>query len=81
MTLILASASPRRRELLRAAGMTFKVKATNIPEPSEALPSIGAEISSEQALKNYAKPTLNSDSREPAWFWQIHSDIWGPRRS
>ena len=32
MTLILASASPRRRELLRAAGIGFEVEATNIPE-------------------------------------------------
>jgi septum formation protein len=32
MTLILASASPRRRELLRAAGIAFEVQATDIPE-------------------------------------------------
>jgi septum formation protein len=32
MSLVLASASPRRRELLRAAGITFEVQATDIPE-------------------------------------------------
>jgi septum formation protein len=32
MSLILASASPRRRELLRAAGIAFEVQATDIPE-------------------------------------------------
>lgn len=32
MTLILASASPRRRELLRAAGIPFTAQATDIPE-------------------------------------------------
>jgi septum formation protein len=32
MNLILASASPRRRELLRAAGIAFEVEATDIPE-------------------------------------------------
>jgi predicted house-cleaning NTP pyrophosphatase (Maf/HAM1 superfamily) len=39
MALILASASPRRRELLRAAGMTLEVKATNIPEIPRAYPT------------------------------------------
>jgi len=32
MTLILASASPRRRELLSAAGIAFEVQPTDIPE-------------------------------------------------
>ena len=32
MTLLLASASPRRRELLRAAGIAFDVQPTDIPE-------------------------------------------------
>jgi septum formation protein len=35
MKLILASASPRRRELLRAAGIAFEVEATDIPEVPE----------------------------------------------
>lgn len=36
MTLILASASPRRRELLHAAGIPFTIQATDIPEvPAE----------------------------------------------
>lgn len=39
MKLILASASPRRRELLRAAGIAFEVQATDIPEvPNEGEP-------------------------------------------
>jgi septum formation protein len=32
MPLVLASASPRRQELLRAAGITFTVKPANVPE-------------------------------------------------
>jgi nucleoside triphosphate pyrophosphatase len=32
MSLVLASASPRRRELLQAAGIRFEVQATDIPE-------------------------------------------------
>jgi septum formation protein len=32
MSLILASASPRRRELLRAAGIAFEARATDVPE-------------------------------------------------
>ena len=35
--LVLASASPRRQDLLRAAGIVFEVQATNIPE--DALPN------------------------------------------
>ena len=32
-SLVLASASPRRRELLRALGVPFEVRAANLPEP------------------------------------------------
>jgi septum formation protein len=32
MSLVLASASPRRQELLRAAGVAITVQPTNIPE-------------------------------------------------
>jgi septum formation protein len=39
MALILASGSPRRRELLRAAGIAFEVQTTDIPEiPGEGEP-------------------------------------------
>ncbi len=34
--LVLASASPRRQDLLRAAGIAFQVQATNIPEDALA---------------------------------------------
>ena len=34
--LVLASASPRRQDLLRAAGITFTVQPTNIPEDVQA---------------------------------------------
>jgi len=34
--LVLASASPRRQDLLRAAGISFSVQATNIPEDARA---------------------------------------------
>lgn len=34
--LVLASASPRRQDLLRAAGISFTVQATNIPEDAQA---------------------------------------------
>ena len=53
MALILASASPRRQELLRAAGIAFSVQATDIPEvPAEGeLPTAFAErLAREKAL-------------------------------
>lgn len=41
---ILASASPRRAELLRQAGYTFKVKISPVDEPSKRPPSIPLEL-------------------------------------
>lgn len=41
---ILASASPRRAELLREAGYTFKVKVSPIEEPTKRPPSIPLEL-------------------------------------
>jgi septum formation protein len=60
MALILASASPRRQELLRHAGIAFSVQATGIPEvPEEGeLPIAFAErLAREKAL---AVATLHS---------------------
>jgi septum formation protein len=51
-TLILASASPRRRELLTQAGFTFEVATANIPEvrrPGEDAISFATRLASEKA--------------------------------
>jgi septum formation protein len=61
MNLILASASPRRRELLRAAGIAFEVEATDIPEvpePGEA-PQAFAERMALQKAKTIASWRAN----------------------
>ncbi|HZR30987.1 MAG TPA: Maf family protein [Terriglobales bacterium] len=52
MALILASASPRRRELLRAAGIEFAVEAANLPEeprPGEAPRKFAERLAREKA--------------------------------
>jgi septum formation protein len=51
--LILASASPRRQELLRNAGISFVAQATNIPEvarPGEAPRTFAERMAREKAL-------------------------------
>ena len=61
MNLILASASPRRRELLLAAGIGFEVVATDIPEvpePGEA-PQAFAERMALQKAKTIASWRAN----------------------
>jgi septum formation protein len=53
MTLILASASPRRQELLQAAGIPFTAHATNIPEtpfPGEKPRAFAERLAREKAL-------------------------------
>ncbi len=51
--LVLASASPRRQDLLRAAGISFTVQPTNIPEDAQAGESARAcaeRLAQEKAL-------------------------------
>jgi septum formation protein len=51
--LILASASPRRQELLRNAGIVFEVQAANIPEeplPQESAKECAERLAREKAL-------------------------------
>jgi septum formation protein len=51
--LVLASASPRRQELLRNAGIAFVVQSTNIPEvpqPGEAPRAFAERMAREKAL-------------------------------
>ena len=51
--LVLASASPRRQELLRNAGIPFEVQPTDIPEipkPGEAAQSFAERMAREKAL-------------------------------
>jgi septum formation protein len=50
--LVLASASPRRQELLRAAGISFQVQATNIAE--DALPGETARHCAERLAREKA---------------------------
>ncbi|HVZ15537.1 MAG TPA: Maf family protein [Terriglobales bacterium] len=52
MELILASSSPRRQELLRAAGISFTVRPSNIPEdplPEEAPIQFSERLAKEKA--------------------------------
>src|SRR3979411_2571082 len=51
--LVLASASPRRQELLRKAGITFVVRPAHIPEdplPGEAAKDCAERLAREKAL-------------------------------
>src|ERR1700681_888420 len=51
--LVLASASPRRHELLRSAGITFEVQPAHIPEdplPGEAAKDCAERLAREKAL-------------------------------
>jgi len=51
--LVLASASPRRQELLRSAGITFEVQPADIPEdllPGEAAKEYAERLAREKAL-------------------------------
>lgn len=51
--LVLASASPRRQELLRNAGIVFTVEPTNIPEipqPNESARQVAERLAREKAL-------------------------------
>jgi septum formation protein len=51
--LVLASASPRRQELLRSAGITFEVQPAHVPEnplPGEAAKASAERLAREKAL-------------------------------
>jgi septum formation protein len=57
--LVLASASPRRQELLRNAGISFVSRPTNIPEvprPGEAPRAFAERMASEKAVAASRKP-------------------------
>ena len=69
MALILASASPRRAELLRNAGIKFTVEASNIseePQPGEDPTSLAKRLALEKARevsrKNPGKFVLSADT-------------------
>jgi septum formation protein len=58
MTLVLASASPRRQELLRNAGIGFTVQATDIPE--SAKPGEGPQECAERLAREKAMAVFRS---------------------
>ena len=63
--LVLASASPRRQELLRNAGVRFVVQPTNIPEvpqPGEAPRAFAERLAREKALTVFAGSRMPSFS-------------------
>jgi septum formation protein len=63
--LVLASASPRRRELLAQAGFTFKVCPAHIPEeakPGEAPTAYVIRLAREKAQAVFAELSVNSES-------------------
>src|SRR5579884_631311 len=63
MELILASSSPRRQELLRAAGIRFSVIPSNIPEellPGEKPTEFSERLARQKALAVWARLSPNS---------------------
>jgi len=65
-TLVLASASPRRREILRAAGIPFKVLPTAVPEvqkPGESPRDFVRRLAEEKAFA--AKRMLGKEATAP----------------
>ena len=66
--LILASASPRRRELLTQAGLTFQVEPANIPEDllaGEEAANYVSRLAEEKATVVFEKHRTKSGSTEP----------------
>jgi septum formation protein len=61
--IVLASASPRRRELLSAAGLTIEVRASAIEEdlPEGIAPEAGAVLLAERKARAAAHPLAGSD--------------------
>jgi septum formation protein len=58
--LVLASASPRRQELLRNAGLEFRVEPADVPEiplPGEAPPDYARRLALAKARAVYQKPS------------------------
>jgi septum formation protein len=69
MTLVLASASPRRRELLRAAEIAFEVEPTDIPE----VPNPGEDP--EGFAKRMAlQKAMTAAARRPPGNWILGAD-------
>src|SRR4051812_18363091 len=71
MRLILASASPRRAELLRAAGFVFEIRAVDIDEsarPGEAAASyvrrLAAEKSARGSIAAHTRDTPGGEARD-----------------
>ena len=60
--LVLASASPRRQELLRNAGIRFVVEATNIPEIARdgELPQDFAERMARELFRTLPRPEVSA---------------------
>ena len=69
MNLILASASPRRRELLTQAGYRFEVQASSVSEsrrPGEDAIRFATRLAREKAEEVFAR-LVSAGSRR--WFW------------
>ncbi len=64
MRLVLASASPRRSELLRAAGQTFDVRASDVAEdlPAGISPEDGAVLLAERKARAVAAELAGTDA-------------------
>ena len=70
-SLILASASPRRQDLLKDAGLTFDVLASEIPElpaPDEAPDALACRLA-------LAKATAIATTRPDAWVLGADTDV------
>lgn len=64
--LILASASPRRKELLSAVGLTFKVRPADVDETG--LPDENPRAHASGGCPPKRRPSSPADTRRP-WPW------------
>jgi len=62
--IVLASASPRRRDLLRDAGVEFEVRASSAPEdlPPGTVPEKGAQVLAERKAREVAGSLRGTDA-------------------
>jgi septum formation protein len=70
--LVLASASPRRREILAGLGVSFEAVATDVEELSEGVP---AEIVVENALRKARAGAVKAGAGEDAIVLGVDTDV------
>ena len=72
--LILASASPRRRELLAQAGYRFEVQPSSVPEsrrPGEDAIRFATRLAREKAEEVFARRQPSPGWQNQRWSWAL----------